>query len=145
MRVGREIERQIELQIAAVLIQALQQLISYSKLSPPKVIQPNPGKRPKSDFKGAAPVDSVQERILLPPGGQLTFRLAQILVAAREPERLRQNHQVLVPVQLPDDLVIPGALEIQIRNPGGIGETGGLVVNRVAAPFDLVAKVQHQP
>src|SRR5713101_172953 len=98
------------------------------------MVQPDPGKRPESDFEAAAPVDAVQERILLPPGGQLTLRLAQKLLATREQERLRQNHHVLVPVQLPDDLVIPGALEIQIRDAAGIGEAGGLLVNCVTAP-----------
>src|ERR1700674_3331636 len=105
------------------------------------MIQPDPRERPESDFKGTAPADALQERILLPPGGQLTFRLAQILLTAFEQERLRQNHQVLVPVQLPDDLVIPGALEIQVRNAAGTGEAGGLIVNRVASPVDRVAQL----
>jgi hypothetical protein len=72
------------------------------------MIQRDPGKRPESDFEGAAPVDAAQERIRLPSGGQLTFSFAQKLLVAREVERLRLNHQMLMPVKLPGDLVIPG-------------------------------------
>ena len=55
-------------------------------------------------------------------------------------QSLSQHHEVLMPVQLPDDFVVPGARPVEIRNAAEIDGAGFDPGEIVAAPVDSGAR-----
>jgi hypothetical protein len=80
------------------------------------------------------------KRIRCDPAIQLGANLGQISRVTREQMRLRQNHQVLMPVQLPDDFVIARARRIQERNAPEIYKICLDPARVIAAPTDFGAR-----
>jgi len=98
---------------------------------------PRPGQGAKRCFQSAGPVDSPAERILVQPAFQLAEDLPVAGGIVLHAARLRQQHQVLVPVQFPDDLVIARTLEIQVRDQPEVAQAGLHRVLVIAAPTDF--------
>src|SRR5439155_21422065 len=68
--------------------------------------EPCPRERAKGHLQRARPVDSPQKRIRVQPALHLPECLVEILPPTGQPERLRQQREVLVSVQFPDHLVV---------------------------------------
>src|SRR5215471_519064 len=134
MRVGREVDRQVVLDVRTVAIQ-------LGKKPPPEFLHhavadqvenPNPRKCPEPDFQGAAPVDPTLKRILSPPLFDVLEDAVAVLLAAGKSRCLRKQHEMLVPVQLPDELVVPNCREIQVGNSAEVLRRGlGTVIDNL--------------
>src|SRR5579871_3353055 len=104
MGIGRKIDREIGLQVPAMQPERTQNPAPEGggPLPACQMVDPDPGKRPESDFESARPVDPPPERVLLQPACELGLDLREIRRFSRQAEGLRQDDQVLVPVQLPN-------------------------------------------
>src|SRR5690349_1971822 len=78
------------------------------------------------------------------PAVELRPSLIQVALVAGKQEGLREQHQVLVPVQLPDDLVIAGFRSVQIRHAAEIVQTCFLAIRVVATPEDFWSRFDGQ-
>src|SRR5206468_3641272 len=71
-----------------------------------EVQRPRPSDRAKGKLETARPVHATLRRIGLDPFLDLSRERGCVTLVAGEPVRLSKAHEVLMPVQLPDDLVI---------------------------------------
>src|SRR5258706_14060274 len=137
MRVRRVIHRQIELEVASVLVQAFAQ----SRASrgpqpfPRQVINPDPRKRPKRDLECAGPVNPATKWILFEPAFELRANFSQEFFPPTQLVGLRQHDQVLMTIQLPDNLVITGARRVHERKSPKIMRRRFAVADRIATPL----------
>src|SRR5207249_5873412 len=108
VRVRREVDREIVVQILPMPVEGAQKTPSDCKLQlrSRQVVDPDPGQRAKRDLQRAGPVHSTQIGICGQPVDQLAFDLLQKFPASAQPERLRQHNQMLMAIELPDRLVI---------------------------------------
>src|SRR5882757_9988552 len=95
---------------------------------------PDPGKRPERDLQSAGPVDAAHETIGREPALELLHDLVEILALATQKERLRQQHEMLMAIQLPDVLVVADRIEIEIRHAAHVAERGRFAVRIILAP-----------
>src|SRR5260370_13956637 len=109
-----------------------------------QVVHPDPGARAKRGLQRARPINSAMKRIFLEPVVELRANLGQIRGVARESIRLRQDHQVLMAIQLPNDLVISGLARVEIGNPAKIAQPGFDSAGVIAPPGDRRAGVDGQ-
>src|SRR5262252_8946192 len=79
-----------------------------------QVPYPHPGKRAKSDFKRACPVDATLKGIIIPPLFQLLENSIPVCPVPCRHERLGKQYQMLMAIDLPNRLVIAGDFDIQI-------------------------------
>src|SRR5260370_31088331 len=79
-------------------------------------MDPDPRQAAKCDLESASPVDPLLNGILPTPAFELPHDLAQKLLAAGEQVSLRQQHQVLMPVEFPDTFVVAGLGRVEIGN-----------------------------
>src|SRR5712692_4332092 len=100
---------------------------------------PDPGERPESDFERAGPIDSPKKWIPLEPALQLIPDLSQEIVASGEQERLSQQHQMLMPIQLPDNFVVANFVEVEIGDAPEVDRTTRTPAQIITAPIDLLA------
>src|ERR1019366_7101458 len=75
---------------------------------------PYPRQRAERDLESAGAVDAALKLVLRPPVFQLADHRVEVLVAPGDNKRLRQQNQVLVPVDLPYQLVVSGRCQIEI-------------------------------
>jgi len=101
------------------------------------MISPNPRQRPEGHFERTGPIDSPAVRVLREPALQLSLNFAEICGVRREPISLGQKHEVLVPVQLPNELVVASLGRIQIWDSPKIIQPGLDSARVIAAPADL--------
>ncbi len=108
MVVWRVIEREIVRQMATMKIKHMEPSRTKSgrHVSPYQMVDPDPRQRPERDLQRARPIDSALKRIPGDPALELRANLIQVRGVAGQQVRLRKNHQVLMPVQLPNDFVI---------------------------------------
>ena len=143
MVVWREIEREIIRQMTTMQIKHMKP--SHTKagrhVSPRQLIDPDPCERPKCDFERARPIDPAMERIFVHPTRELRTGFIQISGIPGQQVGLRQNHQVLMPVQLPNDFVIAGMRGIEEPNMAKIGQTSLDALQIIPAPMNLGAGI----
>ncbi len=138
MGIGREVNRQVRFEITPVPDERGEKVPVLSRIHPraKQVIDPDPGQGAKRDFKRARPIDAAHKRIGGNPALYLSERLRAEPFLLCELERLRQQNQVLVAVQLPNPLVIADALHIEIRNEFEVTKRAGSAAHVVAPPCD---------
>ena len=102
-----------------------------------QVVNPDPGERAERHLEGAGPVDAALERVRLHPAFPLRKGVVQKLRPARQPPRLREQNQVLMPIDLPDDLVVARARGIEVRNAAEVGGSGLDAAGVIAPPADV--------
>ena len=102
----------------AVLVQTSQQTAAAGgrHVVSGQVINPHPRKRSEGYLQRAAEVDAALERILLKPTLHLLTEIVEKLPPPSQSPGLREQNQLLMPIQLPDDFVVAHARRIQIRN-----------------------------
>src|SRR5579872_2169195 len=110
-----------------------------------QMVDPDPGERAKRDLEGARPIHAALEGILCEPAFQLPADLVEKLLSSGQPVGLRQQHQVLMPVQLPNYLVIANAREIEIRYQPEITQSTLLPMDVIAPPVNLRPCVEDIP
>src|SRR4029077_6081375 len=112
VRVRGKVKRQVRGEVEAVMIKRLEKAPAKVVLETAahEVINPEPGERAESDFERAGPVDAAMEGVLLDPALDLAADLIEAVGAAH----LGEHDQVLMAVELPDDLVIPGARGVEV-------------------------------
>src|SRR5436190_1293176 len=108
-----------------------------------QVMNPDPGERAETDFERARPIDPSMQRILIEPTFDLPVNLFREIGAARQNVRLRQQDKMLVPVQLPDDLVIAGARGVEIRNAAEVDGGSFPAAHIIAAPLNLRTRLDR--
>src|ERR1700720_147061 len=74
---------------------------------------PQPRDTSKRHFQAAAPVDADRIRVCPLPGVPLLLQFGSVLFLSGQSPGLRQDHQMLMPVQFPRDLVITDLGEIE--------------------------------
>src|ERR1700682_3376323 len=104
-------------------------------------IHPNPRQRPKAHLQRASPVDPPLKWILPPPALQLPHNLVEPGIVPRNQPDLRQQNQMLMPVQLPDVLVVPRPRRVQIRNQPKVPSPGFLPAPIIPPPPNLVTSL----
>src|SRR5437016_7530338 len=115
------------------------------QLPPDQMPNPDPRQRPKRDFQSARPIDSPMIWVRGKPALKLRLNLIQVRLIASEEIGLRQDHQVLVPAQLPNHFVVPGLGCVQVRNQTKVIEAGFNPAYVVAPPTDLRSSLDSQP
>jgi hypothetical protein len=106
-----------------------------------QMVNPDPGQRPECHFQCAGPIDSPAVRVLCEPALELSLNFSEIYVVEREQIGLSQKDEVLVPVQLPNELVVASPGYIQIWDSPEIIQTGLYSARVIATPADLWARV----
>src|SRR6516165_6911720 len=81
-----------------------------------KMPYPYPRQRSKPNLKRTSPVDSTLKRVVVPPVFKLADNRFEVPRVRRRQECLRQQHQVLMAVDLPNDLVIARNCDVKIRD-----------------------------
>ena len=109
-----------------------------------QVVCPDPRQSAQRHFQRARPIDSPVVWICEEPALELRANLAEIIGVSRETERLRQQHQMLMTIRLPDHFVVAAAPCIEVGNPAEITETSLYTASVVAAPGDFGAGVDGQ-
>ena len=108
---------------------------------PYHMVNPNPRKRAEGHFERTCPIGSTMKWIRLDPAFQLRANLVQVCGVTRQQVRLRQDHQVLMTVQFPNDFVIAGARSVQEGDAAEIDQTGINTARVIAPPVDLGAGI----
>jgi hypothetical protein len=81
------------------------------------------------------------ERIFVHPTRELGTDFVQISGVSGQQVGLRQNHQVLMPVQLPNDFVIAGMLCVEEPNTAKVDQSSLDAPQIIPAPMDLGAGI----
>src|SRR5579872_5442692 len=84
------------------------------------------------------------ERIRLRPRFDLRKYLGEICLVSAEHKRLREQDQVLMAIQLPNDFVIACARRVEIGNAPEIIEAGFAAAHVIAPPVDRGSRVDRQ-
>src|ERR1700730_4420257 len=105
------------------------------------MVNPNPGQRPECHFQRAGTIDSPAVRVLCKPALELRLNFSEIYVVEREQIGLSQKDEVLVPVQLPNELVVASPRCIQIWDSPEINQTGLYSARVIAPPANLWTRV----
>src|ERR1700730_17248363 len=71
-----------------------------------EIPDPEPGQAAECHFEGACPVDAERIGIVLPPRIPLRHQFSCVDPVASQAPSFSERHQMLVPVQFPDDFVI---------------------------------------
>src|SRR5581483_270224 len=147
MRVRRKIQREITLEKPCVTVDSIEQLPAGNITQPVagQVKNPDPGQRAERNFERARPIDAAQVWIGRKPACKLRLDFPEKLTALRQSKGLRQKDQVLMPVQLPDKLMIAGTFEIEIRNAPEELRAGFDTVLIIPPPADLAACLNGGP
>lgn len=145
VRVRAEVIRQVVLDVRELPIERDQQIhqpwrLVGRRIGGEQFHGPRPRQSPKRRLEHAGPVDTVFGRIRLDPALELGDEGVTIPALAREPVRTPECAPVLVPVQLPDDLVI-AARRIEIRNGCPELQRSGDAVYRVPMPVRRCAAI----
>src|SRR5579864_8462247 len=82
-------------------------------------------------------------RILCEPALQLSLNFCEISGVSGEPISLGQKHEVLVPVQLPNELVVASPGRIQIWDSPEIIQLALYFARVIATPADLRPRVNR--
>ena len=93
-----------------------------------QVPHPKPRQAPERHFKRTSPIHADRVGVLLLPVVPKRQQLRDELLPPGQPVRLRQRGQPLLPVQLPDDLVVADLLEVEESDlvPGPAGRALGV-------------------
>ncbi len=146
MRVRRKIERKIILQMAAMLIELAEPFHAELRnhLVACQVIDPDPRHRPETHFQRAGPIDPAMIRIRREPAFELRANLLQVRRISTQAERLRQKHEMLMPIRFPNHFMIAPAPGVQIRNAAEISKTGFDAAGMIAPPRNVWAGIDDQ-
>ena len=109
---------------------------------------PNPKPRPKaeSDLERADPLHTSRIGILFDPVAKLTFNLVQVGLLSGEQPGLRESHQILVAIDLPDQLVVANLSGVEEGNAAQKLRFAPLSpVDVVTVPANLVAELDLAP
>ena len=87
-----------------------------------------------------------QRRVRVEPARQLEHEPIAISGVARQPERAAERQPVLMPIQLPDDLVV-AARRIEIADPRPEAPRRAALVHRIVLPVDgrRLRSAEHEP
>ena len=77
------------------------------------------------------------KRVTRDPTVELRANLVQVPNFARQPVGLRQNNQVLMPVQFPNQFVVARARRVEVRNAAEVDQTGFDAAQVIAPPADV--------
>ena len=141
VRIRAEVPRQVVLDVRELPVQCQQQIDDPRGAAGriagggrrEKMERPEPRERSKTQLQHAGPVDALQRRV----GGQPVFELVdECVVVARfagELMRAGERQPVLVPVDLPDHLVV-ARLRRQVRDRRPVTGRSLAIVNRILVP-----------
>ena len=140
MGVGAEVVRQVVLDVRELPVEAQQQiddprsLVAGSRFDE-QVQRPHPGDRSQCELEHARPVDTGQRRVRVDPACKFRQEPIAIASAVGQPPRAPKHKPVLMPVQLPDDLVV-AATGVQKRHVGPETRRGAAIVYGIEVPID---------
>src|SRR6266542_6860136 len=107
-----------------------------------KVERPKAGDRSECDFKAARPVNANLRRVCINPTIDMSEECADVLVITCIPVGPTQGREILKPIQLPGNFLVPRYRRIQIINPApmlvGIDDSR----NRCEMPLYRIAEVK---
>ena len=138
VRVRAEVPRQVPLDVPQLRVEAEQQIDEPRRFARHVAVReeldrPRPGDRSKREFERAGPVHADQRRVRRHPAGRLRDEAGAIPLIAGEPPRAPERQPVLVPVQLPDHLVV-ARRRIEIRHVGPEAARRAAARHRIEVP-----------
>ena len=99
-----------------------------------EVDRPQPRERPEPELEHARPVDADERRVRVEPARELREQRGRDSGVAGQPEGAAEREPVLMPIQLPDDLVIAARrIEVRHRRPERARARGGRAPDRDAS------------
>src|ERR1043165_8225051 len=107
-----------------------------------KVKRPQPRHRAKRDFQTARPVNPELRRVRVHPCLEMRRERARVSLIARQPVSLTERHEILMPVQLPDDLLVTGDFSVEIVELAPVQQRNALSGQRLNLPIDRIAKAE---
>src|ERR1700682_1650584 len=118
MSVGREVQGKVSFEIATVPVNLFQQALAHgcAKRFARQMPHPSPRQGTEGYLKRTRPVDAALERILFEPTPKLGLDLRQGFAVAVKAVVLRQDHEMLMPVQFPNYFVVSDACLIKVGN-----------------------------
>ncbi len=143
MRVGAEVEREIALHVRQLLRDREERVNHPGRLVTMVVLcdggeegqRPEPGEHADRQFEHARPIGARQRRVGVEPAAELRSKGIVVDAAAGERERTPEGEPVLMPVELPDHLVIAeGRVKIRHRSP--VDPRHATAVDGIAMPVD---------
>ena len=148
MRVRTEVVRQVALDVRQLTVDAEQQIDRprrrvFAVGIDEEVKRPQPRQGSQRELEHARPVHAEQGRIAFEPARELVETMVSVLRLTSQPVRAAQHQPVLVPIQLPDDLVV-AAGGIQVWHAGPEDVRRAPIVNRVVVPFESSPTVEAE-
>src|ERR1700736_92099 len=118
MSVGREVQGKVRFKIAPVAVNLFQEAPAHGCTKPfaCQMTHPSPRQGTEGYLKRTRPVDATLKRILLEPTPKLGLDLRQGFAVPVKTVVLRQDHEMLMPVQFPNYFVISDARLIKVGN-----------------------------
>src|SRR5271169_25866 len=145
MRVGGKVDRQVVFEVKSVAIELSKKSSAerFGHLRAEEVPDPYPRQCAERDLKRTGPVDAALVGVFRPPVFQLTDHRIEVFASPGGNVGLREQDQMLVAVDLPDKLVVPGRRQVEIGNPAEVFRRRLGAASRIAAPRDGSAVVDY--
>src|SRR5437870_6577721 len=110
MGIGREIRRKVGVNVSSAHTESAQPFVTkagqHGRRFCEKKIGPNPGETTEGHFQAAGPVYAEWVGVFSVPVLPLVeYFLGKLLITGK-PVRLRQNHKMLMAIQLPNDFAV---------------------------------------
>src|ERR1043165_690332 len=103
---------------------------------------PEPRDRAEGDFETTGPVDAELRRVGVHPRFEMGDADARVTFVAGQPVSLDQGLEVLMAIQLPDDLLVAGDLDVEIVELGPVQQRAAVAADGVDLPVDAIAAGQ---
>ena len=146
VRIGAVVGRQIRLDVSPMQQDELQRALERSRGEargvPKEIEPPDPGNHSERQLKTARPVDPALGWIGVHPGHQVVDECRGVVLVAGIPIGFPECREVLMPIQLPGQLVLARDVGIQMIDPAPVCQPGPQAGHRIPVPVDRGAKVQ---
>src|ERR1019366_4058583 len=145
MRVRREVDRQVVFKMQPVAVEFGEKTLAErcGHLLAQQMPDPYPRQRPEPDLERTGPVYAALKLVLRPPVLQLADHCVEVLDSPGDHESLRQLDKMLMPVDLPDQLVFSRSCQIEIEDCPKILLRSLNTALRIAPPRDRRPVIDH--
>ena len=144
--VGAVVGRWVRLDVSTLQVEKLEHLEEHRRREtwrgPEEVQPPNPRDHSKGHLKAAGPIHSALRGIRAHPVHQVLDERRCVALVARIPIGLPEGYEILLPIELPDQLVVSCDLRVQVIDAAPMPVARPRSRCWVPVPIDRVAEIQ---
>ncbi len=143
--IGTGIGRQKRLDVSTVQVEELQRApergLGQGWRGLEEVQPPDPGNRAERQLEAAGPVDPAFGRVPVHPAHQVLHERRRVPFVPAIPVGFPQNHEVLMPIELPNQLVVGRTVGLGVLDHAPMQAADALSGHRIEVPVHREAKV----